>query len=269
MDYWNGYLWGVDPQTHAVWAYDGAQSYPGGAVPDHYIPTGHGLFTDHGVYLTAANTEHIDAGYYTASVLKSTDGFSDFRPVFDAGNPMAGTSGLGKHRTLADLGNGRMLYFEYNAMAQLFYSNDAGESWRRLLRANIYDPALSHFHGGVFDADNQIVYGMTGDPDTASTIVFCDDLYGPHGLINDPCLWRRRWGMTDQARSTLDPNCCLHVDGVAQSQNTRTLDMLFHGDYVYWGEDAARAEGIYLFRAHRTTHQTERIVLLSDFIFFG
>jgi len=259
LDYWNGYLWGVDPQTHSVWAYDGAENRTGGAVPGDYVPTGHGLFTDHGVYLTAANTKNIAAGYYTASVLRSTDGFSDFRPVLELGNPMGAMVGTGKARSLVDLGNGGMMYFEYNAMAQVYYSEDAGESWRRLLYANIHSPPITHFHGAVFDAANQTLYAMTGDPDTASTILFCDDLYGPHGLINDPDLWRMRWGLASESRSTLDPDSTLYVNGNPQSQNTRTLDMLVHGDYLYWGEDTARAGGMYLFRAHRTTHQVERV----------
>ena len=100
---------------------------------------------------------------------------------------------------------------------------------------------------------------MSGDADSQSSIMVADDLFGEHGLINDPALWRTRWGMDDVTRTTLDDQYFLKVEGSCQSQSTRTVEMEVDGEYIYWGEDRPALGGLSIYRAHRETLQVEEV----------
>ncbi len=100
---------------------------------------------------------------------------------------------------------------------------------------------------------------MSGDSNAQSSIMVTDDLFGEHGLINDPGLWRTSWGMDDPGRKTLETEWLLKPLGLDRSQHSRSVEMEIDGDYVYWGEDTGRPSGQKMFRAHRQTMEVEEV----------
>jgi len=261
---WSGRLWGCDRDTNTIWAYDGTTTVSAGALPTYHEATGHGVFTDTGVYLVTGDYDPSNKGGGTKplpGIVWSPDGFTDFQPVFSELLINGQLDWVALPRSLVDLGGGRLIFTNYCKSPRMYYTGNGGQDWTRLIDLPYWsdwtERIISHFHGSVYDADHGTLYVMTGDPDKSCTILFCDDLFGTAGLVNDPDSWATRWGLTDHDRTTLDTDYCLTVGGVAQSQETRATDIAFCGDWLYWGEDAAREGGMTVFRAHRTTHTTE------------
>ncbi|MEZ6119803.1 MAG: hypothetical protein R3C28_24995 [Pirellulaceae bacterium] len=253
---WNGMLWGVDFLDGKTWAFDGNTFLDGGRMPGPNRPLV-SAYTDYGVFLmgpsgSGANTK--------SEIVYSPDGFQDFTTVLSIVSENKGVPySAGLRRTLADLGEGRMLYFEYSDNARIFYSDNRGQDWRQILQP--FQGSIRHFHGGFYDQEYGKLYLMSGDADRQASIMVCDDLFGENGLIQNPDLWAQRWGLNDLYRTTLEPQYFLGVDGVIRSQRTRSVDMEIDGDYVYWGEDAGFDERQSIYRAHRVTGEVSRVGL--------
>jgi hypothetical protein len=251
---WRGELWGLDYLNKKVWAFDGKKYKPGGSVPANTWPLT-SIFTSHGVFALAPRRE---GAVQTADVIYSPDGYQDFKTVLSLSSSTDGKSfALGQDHTLVDLGGGRVMMFQYSDESRVMYSEDAGQNWRKLFEPD--GDSMRHWHGAYYDAEYGKLYAMGGDSDTHSTITWTDDLFGPDGFINNPDLWKRKWGLLDDKRTTREDKYFLDPDGVIFSQRSRTVDMGTYGDYIYWGEDRASAEGISLYRAHRRTGEVNEV----------
>jgi len=266
--YWNGNLWGVDQRSNTVWAFDGSNVVPGGALPQYHKATGHGVYTDSGVYFVTGDFNPLNKGEGAnplPAIVWSPDGFSDFQQIFSENIVNANVDTVSLPRSLVDLGGGNMIFLNYCRLPTMYYTSDAGQNWSQVMRMPYWtrpdavDRVINHFHGAVYDSQYQTLYVMTGDTDLTSSILFTDDLYGPEGLINAPDLWKTRWGLDDTERSTLDLNYALNINGNAGGQEMRTTDITIGGDYIYWGQDSAQEEGMRVFRAHRLTHEVEEV----------
>ena len=254
QDVWHGNLWGFDFLYGDIWAFDGTTYRDGGRLPDNQHPYTT-LFTDDGIYAYASH--RTDAGVF-AEVLFSPDGFQDFQVQLSVesstlGQPFA----AGQDDSLINLGDGKLMFFEYSDEAALYYTEDAGNSWQLLFRPEL--GSIRHYHGAFYDKEYQKLYVMSGDSNSQASIMVADDIFGENGLVNNPALWRTRWGMDDKQRTTLDPNYFLAPDGVIRSQRTRTVDMEVDGDYIYWGEDYGAPEGQSVYRVNRQTQVVEEV----------
>ena len=251
---WQDLLWGLDFETGRIWAFDGTGFRDGGRVTGSQKPL-ISMFTDHGMFVLASNHTGETA---TSDLLYSPDGFQDFQTVLSvestsAGVPFAG----GQDHSMVDLGDGQLMYFQYSNESRVFHSPDAGQTWNLLFQPE--PGSIFHFHGAFYDQDYQKLYVMSGDSDSQSSIMIADDIFGEHGLINEPALWRTRWGLDDVARTTLDDQYFLKPDGYHLSQRTRAVEMEVDGDYIYWGEDRQASQGLSLYRANRETLEVEEV----------
>lgn len=251
---WRGELWGLDYLSQKVWAFDGKTYKPGGRVPANTWPLTN-IFTSDGIFALAPRRE---SGVQFADVIYSPDGYQDFKPVLSLSSSTDGKSyALGQDHTLVDLGGGRVMMFQYSDESRVMYSDDAGRNWRLLFEPD--GNSMRHWHGAYYDAEYGKLYAMGGDSDTHSTITWTDDLFGPDGFVNNPQLWKQKWGLTDDKRTTREEKYFLKPDGVIFSQRTRTVDMGTFGDYIYWGEDRVSADGISLYRANRKTGEVTEV----------
>lgn len=244
---WRDELWGLDYLNKSVWAFDGTQYKEGGKVPAGCAPL-ISSFTDQGLFAFAPCNVN---GTPMATILYSPDGYQDFTVSLQVDSSTDGKAfALGQDHTMVDLGEGRMLYFQYSDESRIMYTADAGSTWRLLIQPE--GKSVRHWHGAFYDQEYGKLYAFAGDSDTHSTITVVDDLFGEDGLINNPDLWKQRWGLTDAKRTTRDDKYFVKPDGVAFSQRTRTVDMHIDGDYIYWGEDRA-VNGVSLYRVNRQT----------------
>lgn len=253
---WHDKLWGVDFLTGKTWYYDGTQFVDAGRMPGAQRPMVT-RFTDYGVFMMGPSGTGSDQ---KAEIVWSPDGIQDYKSVLsivslNKGVPFA----AGQDHSLVDLGQGRMLYFEYSEDARVYYSDDQGQDWRLVLQPSA--GSIRHFHGAYYDEDYGKLYVMSGDSDSQSSIMVCDDLFGVDGLINNPDRWKQLWGMTNTSRATLDASYFLNPDGVIRSQRTRAVDMQIDGDYIYWGEDSGYPEGQSLYRVNRVTQDVNEVGL--------
>ncbi|MCA9170427.1 MAG: dockerin type I repeat-containing protein [Planctomycetales bacterium] len=251
---WNEMLWGVDFLTGRTWAFDGTKYIDGGKMPGDNRPM-IGLYTDYGAFLLGP----AGSGETTKSeIVYSPDGFQNYTTVlsvesYSSDKPFAAAL----RRSLADLGDGRLMYFQYSDNTRIFYSDNQGQDWQEILTP--LPGSIRHLHGGFYDADYGKLYLMAGDGDSQASIMVCDDLFGTDGLINNPNLWLTRWGMTDKLRTTLDPAYFLAVNGVIRSQRVRTVDMEIDGNFLIWGEDSGFTGGQSIYRTDRQTGETTLI----------
>ncbi len=251
---WRDNLWGFSFDTGETWAYDGQQFLPAGKMPGRQRPL-MSLFTDDGIFVVAPSRHD---GVVTADVLFSPDGFADYQLQLSLNSTTSGTPfASAQDHSLVDLGDSRLLFFEYSDESRVFYSGNAGQNWDLLFEPD--STSIRHFHGAFFDPDYEKLYVMSGDSNAQSSIMVTDDLFGEHGLINDPGLWRTRWGMDDPGRKTLETEWLLKPLGLDRSQHSRSVEMEIDGDYVYWGEDTGRPSGQKMFRAHRQTMEVEEV----------
>jgi len=259
LDYGGGYYWGAKHGGDGhVWAYDGNETIIGGSRPAGHGNIGGLYHTDSGVFAVAVDAS--DPDQWQIAIEKSPDGFADFEtvltlgPAFDAGGKPFNVT---QRRCFTDLGSGRLMYFQYANDPKVWYSDNAGEDWRVLMQASY--GAVRHFHGAFYDAEKDTLYAMTGDAGKQCSIVFADDLWGPDGLVQNPDLWRQRWGMGNAPRSSMDPRYRLEVNGDPHGQPVRAVDMVIDGQYLYWGEDSEQEGGQHIYRADRVTHEVEEV----------
>ncbi len=212
---WRGELWGLDWINSRIWSFDGQQFHEGGRMPGNQRPL-ISMFTDDGIFALSPNREN---NLVTADIVYSPDGYQDFRVVVSVDSSTDGKAfALGQDHSMVDLGGGKLMFFQYSDESRVMYSSNAGQAWRLL-----FQPApksIRHFHGAFYDKEYGKLYAMSGDSDSASSVVVCDDLFGENGLINNPSLWRTRWGMDDVGRTTRDERYFLKPDGVPLSQRT-------------------------------------------------
>ncbi len=245
---WRDELWGFDYLNKSVWSFDGTQFKDAGKVPAGCSPL-IATFTENGIYAVAPCVVN---GTPMASILYSPDGYQDFEVSLQVNSSTDGVPfALGQDHSLVDLGEGQMLYFQYSDEARIMHTADAGRTWQLLIQPE--NKSIRHWHGAYYDKEYGKLYAFAGDNNTQSTITVVDDLFGENGLIQNPDLWKQRWGLTDKARTTRDEAYFVKPDGVTFSQRTRTVDMEIDGDYIYWGEDRASGNGISLYRVHRQT----------------
>ena len=251
MGVWNGLLWGLDHENYRIWTYDGVSFGDGGELPRGYKPY-RPLFTNHGMFVIAR--QPYPDRKPSVHLMRSPDGFGDFETLLTFeeqfySNPL--------ENSIVDLGEQRLLYVDYGNDSSVYYSHDNGDNWNR-----VFKPApgsVRHFHGAFYDSAYQKLYLMSGDIDRESSIMVCDKIFGEDGLLENPSLWMKRWGIADASRSTLDENYLLDPDGIVASQRTRAVDMIIDGDYIYWGEDSGQPKGQSVFRAHRESMDVEQI----------
>jgi hypothetical protein len=157
-------------------------------------------------------------------------------------------------RALIVLGNGRMLYCGYTGYwvdKTIYYSSDYGETWAIILKISGNAPGIDpirHFHGGVFDSEDQILYLFAGDTNPESSILVCSDVddfvKGEPNWVNTN--WRSVWGLNDAARSTMNPNYVLNTNIATSGPNDQTfraVDLFIEKHpttgvkYGYWATD--------------------------------
>lgn len=128
------------------------------------------------------------------------------------------TAGTGQTQyplCLIDCGSGRLFYVTYaggSDTLSIYYSNDGGANWGdnggswddgdaliQMPGRDVGDGGpIHHFHGGRYDADEDVLYLFTGDASTGSDnecgILVCRDIWtNSSGLIYSPTTWRGRW----------------------------------------------------------------------------
>ena len=172
-------------------------------------------------------------------------------------------------RCFIDLGANKLLFVDYSDHSmskKILYSSDAGANWATILEiaANGGDgnEPIRHFHGGVYDSVDDMLYIFTGDANDESTILVCNDVadfvLGEGNWVT--ANWKEKWGLLDQndtysgdavtnpeLREGLDADYVLNdnlTGFLPQSQRFRVLDFFIETHtnsirYGYWGVDTA------------------------------
>lgn len=163
---------------------------------------------------------------------------------------------------LVDCGSGRMLLVEYGTSGsrRLWGSKDGGENWGNNGpgfdngEELIYGASgtFLHFHGGRYDSVTDAVVLFTGDSNSASRMLYCDDI---DDLFENPNTWKTRWGLDSEnqpvsADYVLNDN--LDGSGLPNSQDYRAVSADFASldgrRYIVWAEDTGRSGGQNLWR---------------------
>ena len=196
--------------------------------------------------LTPKSVVH-DTSYFLE---RSLTGFDDFVPVMDIPYRL-------KVRGLVDCGRIRfsgkttrlLLAFDdpilEGQFAHVYYNfPDIDNSWKELMVARLPngERPIRHFHGALWvpgqKAGTGRLIAMTGDRDSESSLVVCDDVAD---LIQHPGNWKTRWGLdrmgdnrVQYLRTKGKPYCI----GVG-TQEYRVIDILFdeQGKYGYYIPD--------------------------------
>lgn len=156
---------------------------------------------------------------------------------------------------LCDCGTGRMILVDYGITGtRVWGSADYGQTWGD--NAPDYDDGdplitagagiITHFHGAVYDSVTDALVIMTGDANSGSRMLYCDDI---DSLFASPDVWKTRWGL-DSAGQAITAAYCLNdnlVSGLPTSQKYRAVSAVFatvdSTRYIVWGVDGASAGG--------------------------
>jgi len=128
-------------------------------------------------------------------------------------------SGTYQHaRNICDCGAGRIFFATYcnnTLRPELYYSGDGGlhvgdnpGSWddgNPLITVGKYSAVATilHFHGAVYDDQEDALYVMCGDGQDHNSLLVCRDIWtNASGLIYDPITWRGRWALEDRIAVT-------------------------------------------------------------------
>ncbi len=255
--FWNRKLWALT--WRQLWSFDGTLLRKAGAfVPPYYAERFY--FNDAGIFMFS----YLDN---VGNLQKSPDGMQAFQIRLSGIH-----SAYALKRSLVYCGpteqhpGGLLFYFDYvghPTPSTVYYSDDNGDTWRVLLQSAPY--AIRHFHGGVFapgiGPNEGRLYVMTGDDNSESSILFCDDI---DDLIDNPQVWANRWGLDVPSQRHIDPaytlNNNLDANGTPTGQDFRCVDILAAGDgYAYWAMDSSDAGGQRVFRVDHATRFVEQI----------
>ena len=134
---------------------------------------------------------------------------------------------------------GRVLYGEYRGNPDrdpinLWESSDEGLSWKSVYQFK----SIRHVHGVFEDPEDRSIWVTSGDLDDESAI------------------WR------------LDPDLGHATRICGGSQQFRVIDLVFHGDYIYFGTDAPD-HGNAIYRMSRTGEEIERLQSIAGPVFHG
>jgi len=182
---------------------------------------------------------------------RSTDKGLTWTVVLDSGGTaeLPTSAGGSQNRCLINLGSNRIIFTDYTETTlskKVFYSADDGATWSTLFDVGSSCTAIRHWHGGHYDSVNDELFLFTGDNAYQCSVLYCDDpddfVLGEGGWVVD---WKEKWGLDDNARSTLDPDYVLNdnlVAGVPANMKYRLVDWYVETvsgqQYIYWTPDS-------------------------------
>jgi len=193
--------------------------------------------------------------------------WTDATGLQGAGNLTTFGGSMQQPMCMIDMGAGKLILAEYGAYTTvkptMWKSADAGSSWTKIMELDegvatthlfATGGPIRHFHGGLYDSDNDVLYIFTGDYNgECSILVAPEALVEFFGAGTAYSVWKTRWALDvppaeREAVLASNPEYCVRaVDSTwplvpYTGQALRTVQLAFEGDWCVYADDRVEGE---------------------------